>query len=80
MGSTSAAVVEAVAPSVPRLEGLTRRETEEWLRQFGPNDTSPHEHGSLVLELLPLFLNPLVINLLIASVIAIPERDVEVAA
>jgi Mg2+-importing ATPase len=71
MGSTSTAVVETAGRSPELLEGLTQREAGERLRQFGPNDPSPRKHGALVLELLLLFLNPLVIILLIASVISV---------
>ena len=47
--------------------GLTAREAEEHLSQYGPNDPTPVPHGVLVRELLILFLNPLVIILLFAS-------------
>jgi Mg2+-importing ATPase len=71
MGSKSTTVVEATGHSAARFEGLTQREAEERLRRFGLNDPSPRKQGALAFELLLLFLNPLVIILLIASVISI---------
>ena len=49
-------------------EGLTTREAALRLSQSGPNDPTPVRHGALAFELLMLFLNPLVIILLIASI------------
>ncbi|MGB9464734.1 MAG: magnesium-translocating P-type ATPase [Candidatus Acidiferrum sp.] len=70
MSLDSAAMQEtAGAPLVQ--QGLTQREADERLRQIGPNDPSPRRHGALLLELLLLFLNPLVIILIIAIVISI---------
>jgi Mg2+-importing ATPase len=71
MGSSATTVAGAPGHSAARLEGLTQREAGERLGQFGPNDPSPRKHGALVLELLLLFLNPLVIILLIASVLSV---------
>jgi Mg2+-importing ATPase len=48
---------------------LTSQQAEERLRQFGPNDPAPKPRRSGV-ELLLLFLNPLVIILLIAAVLS----------
>jgi Mg2+-importing ATPase len=67
MGATSTPVIGAVGRSTVGLEGLTQQEAEERLRQFGPNDPSPRRRGALLLELLLLFLNPLVVILLLAS-------------
>jgi Mg2+-importing ATPase len=54
--------------SPPAANGLTSQEAEARLNQFGPNDPTPSERHSAVLDLLRLFLNPLVLILLIASV------------
>jgi P-type Mg2+ transporter len=53
------------------LVGLTQREAEELLRRFGPNDPSPRKRTALLIELLLLFLNPLVVILILASVISV---------
>ena len=55
----------------PLLQGLTQREAEDRLRQVGPNDPSPRKRGALLFELALLFLNPLVVILLIASLISV---------
>jgi P-type Mg2+ transporter len=49
-------------------EGLSSREAETRLEEFGPNDPTPRRRRSPILELLRLFLNPLVMILLIAAV------------
>jgi len=48
-------------------QGLTSQEAQERLRQFGPNDPAPPRHSSAIVDLLRLFLNPLVMILLIAA-------------
>ena len=48
--------------------GLTSQQAEARLEEFGPNDPTPRRRRSPVLELLRLFLNPLVMILLIAAV------------
>ena len=50
--------------------GLTEAEARERLRKFGPNDPAPRRRTALVLELLVLFVNPLVVILLIACVLS----------
>src|SRR6476646_1754180 len=50
--------------------GLTTQEAEKLLSQYGPNDPRPSRRGELIFELLHLFLNPLVIILLVATVIS----------
>lgn len=50
--------------------GLTSQEAETKLRQCGPNDPAPRRRRSAVVELLRLFLNPLVIVLLIAATVS----------
>jgi P-type Mg2+ transporter len=80
MGSASSTVSETAPDAASRLEGLTQREAEERLRQVGSNDPSPRRRGALLVELLVLFLNPLVIILLIAIVISIAVGHVTDAA
>ena len=48
-------------------KGLSSQEAATRLSQYGPNDPAPAKHGSSARELLLLFLNPLVVILLIAS-------------
>lgn len=50
--------------------GLTSQEAEERLPEFGPNDPAPAKRRSGTVDLLLLFLNPLVIILLIAAALA----------
>ena len=48
--------------------GLTSPEAKTRLEQFGPNDPAPSRRQSGVVQLLILFLNPLVLILLVAAV------------
>jgi P-type Mg2+ transporter len=50
--------------------GLTSQEAEARLAEYGPNDPTSTRRGAFAFELLHLFLNPLVIILLVASVIS----------
>lgn len=50
--------------------GLTSDEAAERLARFGPNDPTPVRRGALALEILQLFLNPLVVILLVAALIS----------
>jgi Mg2+-importing ATPase len=50
-----------------RSQGLSSEEAAARLTQYGPNDPTPVQRGASVRELLVLFLNPLVIILLVAS-------------
>jgi Mg2+-importing ATPase len=50
--------------------GLTSQEARERFLQYGPNDPAPAKGRSGIVELLLLFLNPLVIILLIAAALA----------
>src|SRR6516165_8083612 len=47
--------------------GLSSSEAAERLDQYGPNEPAPPKPGAALMELLLLFLNPLVIILLVAS-------------
>jgi Mg2+-importing ATPase len=67
MSSSTAPFPENAQRPASQLTGLTSREAEELLTQYGPNDPTPVRHGALAAELLVLFLNPLVIILLVAS-------------
>jgi Mg2+-importing ATPase len=71
MSFDSATVTQEPVGELPVHQGLTQREADERMRQIGPNDPSPRRRGALLLELLLLFLNPLVIILLVAIVISI---------
>jgi P-type Mg2+ transporter len=69
MIAASTIVAPSKNPAVT-LVGLTTQEAQARLSEYGPNDPKPAVRGALVFELLRLFLNPLVIILLIASVIS----------
>src|SRR5450755_311963 len=69
VASTNAAVETPVYSH--GVTGLTQREAEERLRQYGFNDPVSRKHGALIFELLALLLNPLVVILLIASLISV---------
>lgn len=70
MSSISATLPEDSRPSEAALIGLTTKEAEERLSEYGPNDPTPVRRGALAFELLVLFLNPLVIILLVASLVS----------
>jgi Mg2+-importing ATPase len=53
------------------LKGLREDEAAERLRQFGSNDPAPRPQSELLFELLLLFVNPLVVILLIASILSV---------
>ena len=61
---------EALPSSDPSTspQGLTSQEAAARLMEFGPNDPTPRRRRSPILDLLRLFLNPLVMILLIAAV------------
>ena len=59
---------DQAAGSPAAANGLTSCEAEARLNQFGPNDPAPPARRSAALDLLRLFLNPLVLILLIAAV------------
>ena len=54
----------------PTQQGLTSPEAQLRLAQSGPNDPAPHRKNSGVIQLLGLFVNPLVIILLVAATAA----------
>jgi Mg2+-importing ATPase len=66
VAETSEETRQAPAP----LCGLTEEEAARRLREFGPNDPAPRRRGELVVELLSLFINPLVVILLVASILS----------
>ena len=70
MSSTPSASAQDVSSPSATLVGLTTQEAEALLSKFGPNDPASTHRGLLAFELLHLFLNPLVIILLVASVIS----------
>jgi Mg2+-importing ATPase len=63
-------VAATVEQAPAALRGLTDEEAGCRLRDFGPNDPTPRRHGELAFELLVLFVNPLVVILLVASVLS----------
>jgi Mg2+-importing ATPase len=52
---------------ISKSQGLTSLEAETRLAKFGPNEPSPSQNRSAIVQLLVLFLNPLVLILLIAA-------------
>ncbi len=57
------------APSAPPAmrQGLSSQEAAERLSKYGPNDPAPVKRAAAIVELLFLFLNPLVVILLVAA-------------
>ncbi|MDE3111249.1 MAG: HAD-IC family P-type ATPase, partial [Acidobacteriota bacterium] len=66
LSASAAASGNAAAP----WPGLTSDEAAERLARFGPNDPTPVRRGALAIEILLLFLNPLVVILLVAALIS----------
>ena len=62
--------MEGATRAPASVSGLTQAEASERLREFGPNDPSPRRRGRIFFELLVLFVNPLVVILLVASVLS----------
>ncbi|HTK11031.1 MAG TPA: magnesium-translocating P-type ATPase [Ktedonobacteraceae bacterium] len=56
--------------------GLTDREAQQRLKKFGPNEPASLKQTSALLQFLRLFLNPLVIILLLASLVSAFLGDV----
>ena len=70
MSSSSIATSERSHQDSTVLRGLSSQEAAERLSKYGPNDPAPVKRGAAVIELLLLFVNPLVVILLIASVVS----------
>jgi P-type Mg2+ transporter len=70
MNSSPVDVDPAAAPVDAALQGLTTSEAEKRLEQYGPNDPAPVRRAAAVIELLLLFLNPLVVLLLVSSFVS----------
>ena len=70
MTSATSALPQDAYDHSATLVGLTAQEAEARLSKYGPNDPTSTGRGALIFELLHLFLNPLVIILLVASVIS----------
>ncbi|HYL62923.1 MAG TPA: magnesium-translocating P-type ATPase [Candidatus Methylomirabilis sp.] len=62
--------VEASNAPVSKFSGLSQSKADSLLAKVGPNEPSPRRRGALAVELLLLFVNPLVIILLCASLIS----------
>ena len=71
---------DVAAASAAPLPGLTSQEAAARLEQYGPNDPTRVKRGAAITELLVLFLNPLVIILLVASLISLVLGDAADAA
>jgi Mg2+-importing ATPase len=67
--STVSSASDSGSPLVP-WPGLTSDQAAERLDRFGPNDPTPVRRGALAIEILLLFLNPLVVILLVAALIS----------
>jgi len=63
------------APPTVVPNGLTSAEAAARLARYGPNDPTTVKRGAAITELLVLFLNPLVIILLVASLISLVLGD-----
>jgi len=68
--ATAVPKAERSSLATSAIKGLTSQEAAERLQQFGPNDPAPPRRSSALLDLLRLFLNPLVLVLLVASSIS----------
>jgi P-type Mg2+ transporter len=67
MKPISSSLQETSVHPATAFSGLTAKEADELLLQYGPNDPTPVPRGALLHELLVLFVNPLVVILLFAS-------------
>jgi P-type Mg2+ transporter len=68
MNSSSIAPGELPHIDPVALRGLSSEEAATRLSEYGPNEPAPAKHGAAIVELLLLFVNPLVIILLVASI------------
>src|SRR5689334_11494777 len=67
VSSPTATVPEAAAAANG---GLSSAEAARRIAQYGPNEPASVKHGAALAELLSLFLNPLVIILVVASIVS----------
>jgi P-type Mg2+ transporter len=70
MSSSSIAPPEQKHLDTVAQHGLASQQAAERLLKYGPNDPAPVKRGAAVVELLILFVNPLVLILLVASVVS----------
>lgn len=70
MSSTTVTSSRAAGAAPMPWPGLTSSAAAERLARFGPNDPAPVRRGALIVEILLLFLNPLVVILLVAALIS----------
>jgi Mg2+-importing ATPase len=70
MDMLNTAPTELTLPTMAVIPGLSSTEARERLARFGPNDPTAVRRGALALEVLALFLNPLVVILLVASLVS----------
>src|SRR5579883_189090 len=70
MSSTTVPSSRATGAAPVPWPGLTSDEAAARLARFGPNDPTPVRRGALAIEILLLFLNPLVVILLVAALIS----------
>ena len=56
-------------------QGLTGEEARKRLAKYGPNDTTGIKHDSALIQFLRLFLNPLILILILASLISAALGD-----
>jgi P-type Mg2+ transporter len=56
-------------------QGLTGEEASQRLEKYGPNDTTGTKHGSGPVQFLHLFLNPLILILILASIVSAALGD-----
>ncbi len=75
MSPSSTVPDEQVPPKPPSAAGLSSAEAEARLDQYGPNEPAPVKRSSTAVELLLLFLNPLVIILLVAALASLVLGD-----
>ncbi|HWF39300.1 MAG TPA: magnesium-translocating P-type ATPase [Candidatus Acidoferrales bacterium] len=75
MGSTARVNSQISDSATTAAKGLSSQEAERRLEQYGPNEPVKAKRGATVLELVFLFLNPLVIILLVASLASLLLGD-----
>ncbi len=70
MSTTTVSPFGATGAAPVPWPGLNSEQAAERLARFGPNDPAPVRRGALAVEILLLFLNPLVVILLVAALIS----------